>query len=488
LLDSLLQEIPDGRRMEASKRKAENGSSGDTGDKKARLDPQCGTLVFCGTTDFANVLKPGKLKEESYHSKHNIHEPMFLAALKGVRIRHVGSGAESGHMVVVDEEGGAWSWGNNDHGQLGQGDKRCRRVPTRIPGTGGEDGHHIVMVAVGQKHTLLLTRQGKVLAAGENSDGQCGKGEMKSKDLAVGKGNEEVETCSIPQIKDFQEINFTGPPVIKIAAGTDYSMLLDIDGSCWTFGSQEFGKIGSGTDGSYNSANSKVKMRYAGVSEAFQLARCFERDPKTKKTKSMQMMKIRDIAAGSHHGAMVDELGRVFTWGAGTYGRTGLGDTMDTLVPTWVAALDHPRGKIENVTAGHMMTVMTGKTPGSTYMAGVIDNIRKEANMTPKQWFELGDNEIKTVGFFRKGFAAVDVEGKVTVCNNGPCYGELANGERYRTQGIPKKMKELEFAHVMMVGTGSNTCLYILRDSEEEDQEEMEEYDVLDQADMEYTE
>ena len=30
-------------------------------------------------------------------------------------------------------------------------------------------------------------------------------------------------------------------------------------------------------------------MRYAGISEPFQLARCYERDPKTKKTKSMQV-------------------------------------------------------------------------------------------------------------------------------------------------------------------------------------------------------
>lgn len=51
-------------------------------------------------------------------------------------------------------------------------------------------------------------------------------------------------------------------------------------------------------------------MRYAGVSEPFKLARCFERDGKTKKTKSMQMMKIRGITCGSHHAAMVDELGR----------------------------------------------------------------------------------------------------------------------------------------------------------------------------------
>jgi hypothetical protein len=31
-------------------------------------------------------------------------------------------------------------------------------------------------------------------------------------------------------------------------------------------------------------------------------------------------------------------------------------------------------------------------------------------------------------------------------------------------------MKELEFAHVMMVGTASNGSVYVLRDTEEEDQ------------------
>ena len=31
-------------------------------------------------------------------------------------------------------------------------------------------------------------------------------------------------------------------------------------------------------------------------------------------------------------------------------------------------------------------------------------------------------------------------------------------------------MKELEFAHVMMVGTAANMAVYVLRDTEEEDQ------------------
>ena len=45
------------------------------------------------------------------------------------------------------------------------------------------------------------------------------------------------------------------------------------------------------------------------MSEPFKVSRVYERDNRTKKTKSMQMMKIRSISAGSHHAVMVDEMG-----------------------------------------------------------------------------------------------------------------------------------------------------------------------------------
>ena len=96
-------------------------------------------------------------------------------------------------------------------------------------------------------------------------------------------------------------------------------------------------------------------------------------------------------------------------------------------------------------------------------------------------------------------------DGKVTYCNNGPCYGECANGERFRTQGIPKKSKELDYVHVMQVcnvvndfsalrfhclqvGTGANYAVFVVRDTEEEDVEEIDEYELLDQTKIEFTE
>ena len=42
--------------MEAAKRPAENGANGDSTEaKKAKLDPDCGALLFSGTTEWHNV-------------------------------------------------------------------------------------------------------------------------------------------------------------------------------------------------------------------------------------------------------------------------------------------------------------------------------------------------------------------------------------------------------------------------------------------------
>ena len=41
------------------------------------------------------------------------------------------------------------------------------------------------------------------------------------------------------------------------------------------------------------------------------------------------------------------------------------------------------------------MTILWGKTAGSIFMAGCVDHIRKECNMTPKQWYEMGDSVIQ---------------------------------------------------------------------------------------------
>ena len=88
-------------------------------------------------------------------------EPKRIEALKDVRIKMVGSGQEAAHVVVVDETGQAWSWGNNEFGQLGQGDNMHRlRVSPSVGDIGNDSmltsgGSRLQCLGLDQEVTLL---------------------------------------------------------------------------------------------------------------------------------------------------------------------------------------------------------------------------------------------------------------------------------------------------------------------------------------------
>ena len=49
-------------------------------------------------------------------------------------VRLACGGFRAGHSMVVVEGGKCWSWGANDWGQLGVGDKKDRCSPTEVGG------------------------------------------------------------------------------------------------------------------------------------------------------------------------------------------------------------------------------------------------------------------------------------------------------------------------------------------------------------------
>ncbi len=60
------------------------------------------------------------------------------------------------HTILIKEDGTAWSFGYNRHGQLGLGDLNCKTTPQRI------DIDDIVSGCRGENHTILLKRDGTV--------------------------------------------------------------------------------------------------------------------------------------------------------------------------------------------------------------------------------------------------------------------------------------------------------------------------------------
>jgi alpha-tubulin suppressor-like RCC1 family protein len=77
---------------------------------------------------------------------------------------------------IFDWGESVWGWGRNTEGQLGLGDYHERLAPVRVEGL--ED---VVGVALGEHHSLALTKEGEVWSWGKGSDGQLGHGDKQER-------------------------------------------------------------------------------------------------------------------------------------------------------------------------------------------------------------------------------------------------------------------------------------------------------------------
>src|SRR5215472_13269750 len=124
----------------------------------------------------------------------------------------------TGHAAV--------SWGNNWHGQLGDGTTTNRLLFVPVSGLGGG----VVQVAAGTFHSLAVTSDGSAWAWGSNLFGELGTGTTTNSSVPV-------------RVK-----GLTG--AVAVAAGGDeYSLALRSDGTVWAWGNNEDGQLGIGTTG-----------------------------------------------------------------------------------------------------------------------------------------------------------------------------------------------------------------------------------------------
>ena len=79
----------------------------------------------------------------------------------------------SSHRLFLTHEGDVYAWGQNDHGQLGLGDRVDRKVPTVVESLRGRDVHTI---AAGNGFTLIGCDRGAVLACGKRLFAGLGRG------------------------------------------------------------------------------------------------------------------------------------------------------------------------------------------------------------------------------------------------------------------------------------------------------------------------
>lgn len=93
-----------------------------------------------------------------------------VAALENTTVVLISCGGY--HSACITSDGRVLTWGHGAYGQLGQGlETTTLNAPREVEAVRGKE---IVDVICGQNHTLFLSREGRVLACGNNYFGQLG--------------------------------------------------------------------------------------------------------------------------------------------------------------------------------------------------------------------------------------------------------------------------------------------------------------------------
>eukprot|EP00245_Coleochaete_scutata_P012098 TRINITY_DN4638_c0_g1_i1.p1 TRINITY_DN4638_c0_g1~~TRINITY_DN4638_c0_g1_i1.p1 ORF type:complete len:425 (+),score=61.67 TRINITY_DN4638_c0_g1_i1:61-1275(+) len=214
--------------------------------------------------------------------------PQKIPAFEGIKVRMVAAGAE--HTAAITEDGRLYGWGWGHYGNLGLGDRLDRKLPELVTSVQGE---RMAMVACGWRHTIAATASGKVYTVGWSKYGQLGHGD----------NNDHLVPHAVESLK-----NMTAA---QIAGGWRHSVALMSDGVLYAWGWNKFGQLGV-----CNNEDQNAPHAVASIPEA-----------------------VLQVSCGWRHTVAVTEKGNVYAWGRGTTGQLGHGDAADRNTPKLLESL-----------------------------------------------------------------------------------------------------------------------------------------------------
>ncbi|XP_041851736.1 serine/threonine-protein kinase Nek8 isoform X3 [Melanotaenia boesemani] len=151
------------------------------------ISTQC-SIMACGSNRFNKLGLDKITAREEPNPANQVEEvhsytPVQSAPLSTEKIVYIDIG--TAHSVAVTEGGQCFTFGSNQHGQMGCSSRRGSRVPYLVPILQG-----ITMAACGDAFTLAIGSEGEVYTWGKGARGRLGRKE---------------EDCGIPKVVQLEE-------------------------------------------------------------------------------------------------------------------------------------------------------------------------------------------------------------------------------------------------------------------------------------------
>lgn len=302
--------------------------------------------IFAGASLSLGLRPDGTVWGWGYNGKYALgnttlstsRTPLKVSGISGV----IGLAANS-HVLALKSDGSVWAWGGNEYGQLGNGTILPLEAPARVSGISG-----VSALAAGPYHSVALKSDGTVWSWGSNAFGQFGDGSsgtpissipVQAKGVASAKAISAGASYTVILLKDgtvmawgrnnygqlgavtsdqcsntrAQVICSKTPVkaanidnVVAIASGNYHVLALRVDGSIWVWGRNNGGQLGDGT-----TTDSSVPKPVPSLTNVVAIA-----------------------AAGDYSLALKSD-GTVWTWGSNREGQLGYSATDVCIDSTW---------------------------------------------------------------------------------------------------------------------------------------------------------
>lgn len=144
--------------------------------------------------------------------------------------------AYEAHTLATKTDGTLWSWGYNAYGQLGDGTIISKVIPTQI-GT----ATNWQSVSAGGQHSIAIKTNGTLWSWGWNIPGQLGNGDN---------GISVYTPTQVGVATNWQ----------SVSCGYDNAIAIKLNGTLWSWGSNQYGKLGDGTSNNRYVPTCKVSL------------------------------------------------------------------------------------------------------------------------------------------------------------------------------------------------------------------------------------
>ena len=314
--------------------------------------------------------------------------------------------AGDGFSIVLKSDGTVWGWGANSGGQLNDGTGTTTSTPVLVLDLG-----NIVHLTSGTGHTLAVKPDGMVWGWGSNFYGELGGGHN------FAPPNGQFRMVASDYFNDAE----------TVAAGGNFSLVLDQEGRLWAWGRNVYRQLGDGT------TNSRVyPVSVSGLSD------------------------VVAAAAGTEHAVALRSNGTVWTWGRNTFGQLGDGSSIDRSIPAQVSDLVD----IVTVSAGADHTIAL-KSDGTVWAWGLNSSGQLGDGTTTNRMAPVRVGELTNVTMIATGDnhnLALKSDGSVWAWGSNYS-GQVGDGTEITIRETPMQVGGLPT--VMAVAAGTSNSLAI---------------------------